>query len=544
MRLSEAQGAAYRGDADVAASLLDALYVYRKHVKLQFDNADGELKRARIALQLRQLWQDGKLASTVDALHAFETIKPDGSFAYRTATEIRTAVVASLVSQAAATTTTTGGLVERTKLLRMAASVDPSSNQIRTLNANSLDQLNDALRKSIAELKTTRNTFAGRIRLGLDDIAVERSGGTGSSAPSSEESKQAYPGLSISVRVIDPQSCLPSAVKDRLESEIANSLKPVARAVQSAGDLEVTLRDISCPRVEIPRQSVESVNSTYVAGQTQLANPSYAQLQSLLASAEANLNRAAAANQANPNFVNGFAYGTAIRQLREIQKALANTTPYTTSDIRQAYQYQKFEALRSAGFKAAVRIQANPSGFGYSVNVDVASDKEEKRDGLSGVLPGDNSGVKNIEPTLSSMDSLVADSLVGLLGKIAHEVRSKTAGYYAARASREEEAAGDRIAAALYLVDLSGGTDYEADAKQVLMQFRTAVQADQTALLAYGRGIKLRVPEQAEASLSSPQTGSTTTLEQVLDGVVAIETDQGTSGAGFFRRKKMQHHNV
>ncbi len=538
MRLSEAHAAAYRGDADVAANLLDALYVYRKHVKLQFDEADGELKRARMALLLRQLWKDGKLAPAVDALRAFEAIKPDGSFASRTAIEIRTAIVASLISQAATPTTTTGGLVERIKLLRMAASADPSSNQIRALNANSLDQLNNALRKSIAELKTTRDTSAGRIRMGLDDVAGELSGGTGSSAPSSEVAKQAYPGLSISVRVIDPKSCLPTTVKDRLESEIANSLKPVARPVQSAGDLEVSLSEISCPRVDIPRQSVQSVNSTYVAGQTQLANPNYAQLQSLLASAEANLNRAAAANQANPNFVNGFAYGAAIRQVREIQTALANTTPYTNSDIRQAYQYQKFEALRSAGFKVTVHIQANPSGFGYSVNRDVASNKEDKRDGLNGILPGDNSGVTNVEPTLSSMDSLVADSLVGLLGKIAHEVRSATTGYYAARASSEKEATGDRIAAVLYLVDLSGGTDYEADANQLRMQFRTAVQADQTVLLAYGKGLKLRVPEQSETNVSSAQSGSTTTLEQVLDGVVSIETDQGTSGAGFFAGQK------
>lgn len=544
-RLNEAESAAYRGDADLAAKLLDSLNAYRTRdkarAKLQFDKADGELKRTRMALQLRQLWKDGKTDAALDTLGQFGIGQPDGSFASTASLEMRRTILDNLVARAQASPTkTVAGLVERTKLLRLASKADPSSNQIRTLSSESFDQLNNALGKSIADLKTTRETSTGRMRLGLNDAAIELLGGSGSSAASTEAAKQAYPGLSISVQVSDPRSCLPPTVRDRLESEITNSLKPVARPVQPAGDLEVSLSDISCPRVEIPRQSVQSVNSTYVAGQTQLANPNYTQLQSLLASAEANLNRAYAAYQANPNSLISVAvYARATRDVRDVQNALASTSPYTTSEILQAYQYQKFEAFRSAGFKAIVQIQANPSRFGYSVNKEIASNKEDKRDGVSGVLPGDKSGATNIEPALSSMGDLVANSFVELLGKIAHEVRAATAGYYAARASSEKEATGDRIAAMLYLLDLSSGTDYEADANKLRTQFRAAVQADEAVLLEYGKGLKLRVPEQARANPSStPQAGGTTTLEQVLDGVVAIETDQGTSGAGFFAGQK------
>ena len=349
--------------------------------------------------------------------------------------------------------------------------------------------------------------------------------------------KQAYPGVTISLRFDDAGTCLSSSARALIESQITASLKPVAQATQSASDLEVSLSDISCPRVDIPRQSIQSVNSTYVAGQTQLANPQYVQLQSALASAEANLNRAYAANQANPDGVTGLTYVLALRRVRELQNALASTPPYETSEILQAYQYQKFEALRSAGLKATIRIQANPARFAYSVNREVASSQEDHRNGVTGVLSGDKSGVTSNEPVLSSMDDLAFRALTGFLKKTANEVRSATAGYYAARASAEKEAPGDRIAAMLYVPDLANGTDYEADASQLRTRFRTAVQSNK--LLEFGKGLKLRFPEQSQTKPSLTQSnGRSTTLEQVLDGVVAIETDQGTAGTGFFLGQK------
>ncbi len=430
------------------------------------------------------------------------------------------------------------GLVERAKLLRMASKVDSSSNHIRTLISESLDQLNKLLAESVADLETTRATFASRMRLALSATALELVEGNERPAALSEADKQAYPGVNVKLRFDD--ACLSSSGRTLIESRIISSLEPVAQIVQSASDLEVSITNISCPEADIPRQNVQAINSTYVAGQTQLANPNYVQLQSALASAEADLNRARADQQANPNFATGFAYGLAEGKVTNLRKALAATPPYRISEIVQAYQYQRFEAVRAAGLRATVRIQANPSRSpDYSVIREVVSNKEDKRDGVSGVLPGDKSGATNINPALSTMDDLAADALAGLSEKIAHEVRSATAGYYAARAASEGEATGDRIAELLYLMDLSSGTEYETDANRLRTQFRTAVQADKTALREFGKNLKLRFPEQAQANASpTPQAGGNTTLEQVLDGVVAIETDQGTAGTGFFAGQK------
>jgi hypothetical protein len=185
-----------------------------------------------------------------------------------------------------------------------------------------------------------------------------------------------------------------------------------------------------------------------------MANPQYVEIQSALTSAEANLNRAHAAYQANQNFGTGLALGRARGEVNRLNRALASTPPYTASEILQAYQYQKFEAVRSAALKAVARVQSNRSRFGYSVKLEVPNSRELRREGVSGVLPGDKSGATNAEPGLPSMDELSSAVLGDFLKKAASEVRSAIAGYYAARASSEAEAAGDRIAAMLYLTDL------------------------------------------------------------------------------------------
>jgi S1-C subfamily serine protease len=323
----------------------------------------------------------------------------------------------------------------------------------------------------------------------------------------------------------------------RLESEVAAALKPVARPVPSSGDIDVRVTDISCSQTDIPRQSVQSVNSTYVTGQNQLVNPAYVQIQSSLQSLEANLNRAYATYQSDPGILNTFFYQLALQRVTDARTALANTPPYAMSEILQAYQYQKFDALRAAGLKGTIRVRGNQ--FSYSVAKELESKSEELRSGISGVLAGDKSGATNAIPTLSSMDDLSMSASDELARKTVSEVRAACAGYYAAIASNEREPVGDRIAAMLYLTDLSAGTQYEGDVNQLRMRFKTAAQGDAKEMLEFGKNINLRYPEQVQAGLSQAQGAEgNVPLERVLDGVVAIETDQGTSGTGFFAGQK------
>jgi S1-C subfamily serine protease len=542
--LNDAQAAADRGDADLASKLVDSLSPFRRRdtgreTLLSFDKVDAALRNTLAALQLRRFWKDGKIELAVDALHSWGTVPPDGRFASTAVAQVRRAIVDTLIARAqSGSAQSASDLIQRVKLLQMVLRADPSSTRPRALIAETASQLSTFLAKPTAELRFAREASAGRFRLGLDDVVTDLVGERPATpAAPNEAANYAYPALTFTFRVDDRHSCLSSDVAKRLEFEVAAALQPVAKSVQASGDMEVRVTDISCSQIDIPRQSVQSVNSTYVAGQNQLANPTYVQIQSILASAEANLNRAYAAYQSDPSIVNTYAYGLALRQVRDARTELANTPPYAISEILQAYQYQKFEALSAAGFKGTIRVRGIQ--FSYSVAKEVASNREERRSGVSGVLPGDKSGATNVDPALSSIDALSMSASAELVKKTVSEVRAACAGYYAAMASDEREPVGDRIAAMLYLTDLSAGTEYERDVNQLRTQFQIAVQGDAKQMLEFGKSIKLRYPEQVQASPSQPQDAEgSVTLERVLDGVVAIETDQGAAGTGFFAGQK------
>ena len=542
-RLREAEAAAFRGEVDKAGELLSSLKAYRardgnEKGLLSFEKADSELRRAMRALQLRQLWTDGKIGPAMDTLSGFETIEADGSFVFETVTEIRSAIVGALVAQAHSTSRENlSGLIQGAELLESALKVDPRSTRVRPLLAETLNQMQSILNRPTEGLKFVRETSAARLHLEIHYAVADLVGDRDAKSAAAEALKQAYPGVTVSVRTDDLRSCLPLTGKESMASEIDTSLRPVATSVSSGSDLEIILTEISCPRVDIPRQSVQAVNSTYVAAQTQLSNPQWVERQSVLASAEANLNRAYAAYQTNPDIANSIVYGRATRQVRDARSALANTPPYTASEVLQAYQYQEFEALRSASFKATVRVEGNPSRFRYLTSREIASSREDRREGVGGVLLGDKSGGTNVEPVLAPIDELVSGASAELARKAAGEVRNVAISYLAARASSAEEAPGDRIAAMLYWFDLSKGTEYEKDADHWRTRLRAALQGDSEGLLAFGKQINLPLAEQ-RPPVSLPQSqkerGTDITIERVLDGVVSIETDQGTVGTGFF----------
>jgi regulator of protease activity HflC (stomatin/prohibitin superfamily) len=128
--------------------------------------------------------------------------------------------------------------------------------------------------------------------LWMRDLAPELLGETRASTEISKKGEEAYPALYFRVQIDDRRGCLSSAIAERVQQEMARFLSPVARPANANADLQVIVTDVSCPRIDIPQQSLQAVNSTYVAGRTQLVNPRYVQLQSVLASAEANLSRA------------------------------------------------------------------------------------------------------------------------------------------------------------------------------------------------------------------------------------------------------------
>jgi S1-C subfamily serine protease len=229
--------------------------------------------------------------------------------------------------------------------------------------------------------------------------------------------------------------------------------------------------------------------------------------------------------------------------VREARDALTETPPYTSSEIIQAYEYQTFESLRAAGFKVTLGVQApQASANRYVVVRTVSTNTEERKAGAKGVLPGDKTGAANVQPDLTSIDDLVSAAASELVTAVSAHVRAAIAGYLAALASNKENPVGDRLVAALYLMEISEGTEYEPEADKLSASLKEAAQNGASDLIQFESQLQLRYPEQActtpagETETSKPADSSV--LEQVVDSVVAIETDQGTSGTGFFAGEK------
>jgi S1-C subfamily serine protease len=86
----------------------------------------------------------------------------------------------------------------------------------------------------------------------------------------------------------------------------------------------------------------------------------------------------------------------------------------------------------------------------------------------------------------------------------------------------------------LYLSDIAKDTDYESEGSQLRDRFRVAAIGGESALLKLGGNITLHHPEQSGAQQGAVETSGIGSVETALEGVVAIETDQGISGSGFF----------
>jgi S1-C subfamily serine protease len=532
--LDDAQNAIYRGDAVQGSQLLESVRPFRE--KLQtFDRVAEDLKDLQKALRLRELWQAGKTTSAIELLRTAEISDKKESFASTTVSQLRLLISNELIRQAQAfSSETVAGLVQCIKTLKLALKADPTSPSIQQIRSERIAELRSRLAKLSIDLKVADDASRRRVLSALDIAADELIGDSVAGAPAPVSA-----GLHVGVQIDESRACVPGNLRQRLEAEIVRALAPVATTAQSEPELQVILAEVSCPQVDIPRQGIRMVTSTYVAGQTQLASSRYVQLESLLASAEASVNRASNAYQANPSVVNAYIYAAATRQLREVQAALASTPPYESSEVLQSYQYQAFEAVRSAGVNGAVTVQGHPSIFPFSVRTAISAHKEDVQSGTSGVLPTDRSGAKNIEPTVSPISELAANALTEFVGKVAGTVRSAAAGYYAARASSEKLPSGDRIASMLYLLDLSAGTDYEPAAQALRVRFLKAVESEGQALAELAYDLKLPYPDQTLQKVPPPQEASDSgTLERVLDGVVAIETDQGNAGTGFFVGQK------
>jgi hypothetical protein len=283
------------GNIEGAETQLSTLLKFRDKFPTQFDNAMHELKSARAAKSALRLWADGRTSDAIRALADIRDSLDDPataaadtaaqprteSFAHRKAVELQKEIVDSQVATALKISPLTAAdFAARAYLLHNARDADPTSLQVAGMISANYEGLVERLAATLPGLNPTGTSSEARLRLALRMSASDRLQEKVEQPPALVSA--AYPHLRVSLLINDPRGCLPSSAHATLEAGLRKELSPVAEISQADWDLQFSLDDVSCPKTDIPKLSVEPVNSTYVAGHNQLVNPSYTQLENHL----------------------------------------------------------------------------------------------------------------------------------------------------------------------------------------------------------------------------------------------------------------------
>jgi len=500
-------------------------------------NLENELKAADSALAAQQLWEKGDPDAALGELRNAESSFPSSLFVQRIAEKLRGDIAEALVLKASQLPAETPQqLIDKILIVRIALQVHPLHSSARVLENRLSAALENAVLEQIKSLLVNDNADSERLSLETSRVAQSW---VGSESRLTEQmtkaQRMAYPRLRVRLLIGNLETCKDGPSHEAITTMLAEALSPVVAVDNQQWDFTLNIKNPSCSATDIPKQSVESVNSTYVAGQNQVANPRYVQLQQDLQTAQADLNRATYNQSINPNFGTGLATGMAQGQVNNIQKAIRQTPPFINRPVIQQYQYEKFESYRGYKIEAKLQLYGKPADQQYFTESRLLALAEGRGAGISGVLPSDNTGSSNTQAGTLPLEAYQKKGLDDFASKLKNKARELVSGYFATKAMDRKLTAIERISANLYLLDLADNTPYEQE-KQKLTSIRGALlsrEADMQTLLT---SLALQVPEQIPSTEArnndseSPQV----MLAKTLEGVLAIETDTGAEGSGFF----------
>ena len=303
-------------------------------------------------------------------------------------------------------------------------------------------------------------------------------------------------------------------------------------------DLAVSIADLSCQEPQNPRVAVRIINSTYVAGQSQTVNPEYAQLKARLEAVQMELSRI----ERTPN--SAVSVGMYQGAVMGLQRRLLQTPPFLSQNIEQAYQLQEFVSKRQVYIKAAGTYLIHVDEIHGGKELLLEADQSSEGSGRSGSLPQDRR-YSNSEPQLKSFEELRRNANDEFERKFRLLMQQAICDLIVLKASNEKSPELARMDWMLQLADKAEGTTYSA-------QKGLLIAAVEARLLSDGSKSPKRIglptgvtkPDLREdVATHAPEIsveGVAGMIDRILDGVVAIETDAGSSGSGFFASKDCQ----
>jgi hypothetical protein len=231
-------------------------------------------------------------------------------------------------------------------------------------SVNLVNQISSELFDAITFQGTERsNHMNGRISLELLKFVDEKLKNHPRYQEEAARSKaQAYPALRVRVFLGDIENCTSAVGPTAIMDSIKQAIGDIGQINDTQWDITLNVRSTNCSSNDVPRRATQNVNSTYVAGYTQLVNPEYVRLEGMLGPARQSLYRAQADNQSNPSFETGFRVGYWNAEVSKIQQAMASTPPFLNQEVLQQYQYEKYEAYQSFSIESNLQIQRRHLG--------------------------------------------------------------------------------------------------------------------------------------------------------------------------------------
>jgi len=534
LRISDARetakkiiGEIKRGDTAHSEGRIANLKLFRSFVP-DIELAERELGANRAVEAAKAgLAQHDKSACLKNIEEAERLASVDNGYVRDTAQQLRTDIANDIIKEAPQAPTSFDDLLRALKAADDALGIDKSNPGATKIRSDDTPKLTSLVFQRVDGLGTKPQTARAGLELlsryqswvSADDTFVQRA---------EKLSKAAYPAIQIRVVISKGDNC-DSTRTDAVLTSMRQSLGRIARVSDSVGEIAVHLDHLSCSVSDVPVGDVQRVNSTYVAGHTQLVNPNYTQLEAQLAAAEQELNRAQYSSSTS-GLAGAILVIMAQKKVNQARSVLAVTPPYTTQDILQQYQYQRFEASRAYEITGSVRAE-------YMESKQVLGEQtlkslvEDKKPGTSGVLPEDKSGARNSEPVLKSVDDCATDAWPDFSNKAAAAVRDFAAVAIAKRLNSAASDVNDRVAAMLYVSEIADGTRYSPFKPQIESYVSSVMKADANAWAGIQAPI-LPVPADSPASDSNVEDNSFH-IEDAINAVVSIETDTAI-GSGFF----------
>ena len=455
-------------------------------------------------------------------------------YAKAKASDLSRKISSFYVSKAsAAPANTPAQLLQKAQLLNSAIAINPDNAEaLRTRSALADSLGNMLLIDPNGRNSTQRPAVAARVS--LEQLALVQDEMKESSGLSSRKralTSLAYPLIRVRLSVRPPTGCGTALETKILEKAVLDALGSAAVVGDDNPDLVVAVRDTRCSQTDVPRQSEVAQNSTYVAGHNQLANPDYAQTQLALQRAQSDL--AKAQDQAASG-INGVWIALAETKVRNLQNRLANTPPYIQQDITQQYQYVKFVAYRSFECDATTTITSIGGAKQIAGEEHLKGFKEQQREGVAGVLAEDHNGLRNITPVLAPIEQLAISARDEMTQDLSTKVKQLVAEFLAAKAKSASTGA-ERLGYLLYATDLSKGTTLQREFASDGAQIRDALLGGRSTIEAFRVPSNITALEVSDGAgaVAADEAGPRPSLESLIEGVLAIETDSG-SGSGFF----------